>query len=93
MYFAFIGKDKPGALDLRKSTRDEHVAFLKTLANLKMAGPLLDDDGQMCGSLLVLEAENKAEVEATLARDPYARVGLFETTDIKGLNWTFGAPQ
>ena len=96
MLFAFIGKDKPGGLQLRTDTRPPHVAFLEKLnaeGMLKFAGPFLDDDGKPMGSLVVIEAADKKSAEAILAEDPFAKAGLFASTEIRQWNWAFNKPQ
>ncbi len=96
MLFVFTGADKPGSLDLRVATRPDHVEFLTGLYRdgvLKLAGPLLDSEGKPCGSMLVVEADSADAVRTILAADPYARVGLFGSTDVKGWTWTFGKPE
>ena len=48
-----------------------------------VGSPLLDDNGDMDGTWLVLLAETKADVEAFCAGDPYRAVAdLFDTTEI-----------
>ena len=96
MLFAFTGKDKPGALQVRIDTRAAHVAFLEKLnaeGTLKIAGPFLDDDGKPSGSLVVIEAADRKAAEAILAEDPYAKAGLFASTEIRQWNWTFNKPE
>ena len=39
--------------------------------------------GQPIGSLSILEAEDRAAVEAFVADDPYALAGLFATVEVK----------
>ena len=95
MLFAFIGKDKPGNLQVRLDNRPAHVAYLEKLnvdGILKVAGPFLGDDGKPYGSLVVIEAADKAAAAAILAEDPYARAGLFAATEINQWNWTFNKP-
>ncbi|MBL8584481.1 MAG: hypothetical protein JNL61_19940 [Rhizobiaceae bacterium] len=95
MLFALMTTDKAGKLQLRLDTRPDHVAFLEELNGrgaLKFAGPFLDGDGKPNGSLVVIEAADRHEAEATFARDPYAKVGLFETTEIRPWNWVFNKP-
>jgi uncharacterized protein YciI len=46
------------------------------------AGPYRDDRGVTLGSILVIEAKDKADAEAFAAADPYAKVGVFQRTDI-----------
>lgn len=96
MLFALICKDKPGHLDLRKQTRPDHVAHLNALNDrrvLNFAGPFLDENADPMGSLVVIEAADKAEAEAIAAADPYARVGLFQSVEVLPWNWTFNKPE
>ena len=53
MLFALTARDKAGALEVRKANRDAHVAYLKATDAVEMAGPFLDAEGNMCGSLIV----------------------------------------
>ena len=95
MLFAFIGKDKPGNLQVRLDNRPAHVAYLEKLnvdGILKVAGPFLGDDGKPYGSLVVVEAADKVAAAAILAEDPYAKAGLFAATEINQWNWTFNKP-
>lgn len=85
MLIALIARDKPGALQTRLDTRDAHVTYLKESGPVRQAGPLLDDAGQMCGSLVVLEVEDMAAAQAWADNDPYAHAGLFE--DVTLIQW------
>jgi uncharacterized protein YciI len=85
MFIALIGKDKPGALEIRKANRDDHVAYLKSTGVVAQAGPLLDNAGEMCGSLVILDVEDMAAAEAWAAADPYAQAGLF--ADVQLIAW------
>lgn len=89
MFVAFIGKDKAGALDIRKANRDAHVAYLKS-TKVAQAGPFLDANGEMCGSLVILDVETIAEAETWAAADPYAKAGLFESTELQLWNRVIG---
>lgn len=96
MLFALLCTDKPDHLQVRLDTRPAHVDFLNGLnaeGKLKMAGPFLGDDGKPCGSLVVIEAEDRAAAEALAAADPYAKAGLFEKVEIKPFNWVFNKPE
>ena len=84
MLYAIICLDKPGALETRKANRDAHLAHIRAANGaITQAGPFLDAAGEMCGSLLIMEAESRAEVEAWCADDPYAAAGLFESVEIR----------
>ncbi|MEM1275263.1 MAG: YciI family protein [Pseudomonadota bacterium] len=84
MLFAIICIDKPGALQTRLDNRDAHLAHIKgNDGAIVQAGPFLDTDGQMCGSLLIMEADEIGAVEAWAKTDPYALAGLFERVEIR----------
>lgn len=96
MIFTFIGKDKPGSLDIRLSIRPAHLEFLNALnvqGALKFGGPFLGEDGKPIGSLVAIEAENLAKAEEIFAEDPYAKADLFASTEILPWNWVFNAPE
>ncbi len=85
--------DKPGHVAKRMELIDEHRAYLATKpVDILSSGPLLSEDGsEMIGSLFIVDAANRAEVEAFSAGDPFAKA---ETTwalsdEIKsGRRWT-----
>ena len=84
MLFAVVCTDRPASLDLRLATRAAHIAYLTTYADrVTHGGPLLDPDGRPCGSLLLIDVEDRAAAEGFAASDPYARAGLFESTIIR----------
>ncbi|MFD0859876.1 YciI family protein [Roseovarius aquimarinus] len=82
MLIALIARDKPGALQIRLDTRDAHVAYLKSSDAVSQAGPLLDEAGEMCGSLIVLDVADMAAARDWAADDPYAHAGLFESVEM-----------
>lgn len=81
MLFAVICRDKPGHLQTRLDTRAAHLAYIEKTGIVTMAGPLIED-GQMCGSLIVLNAESLAAAQAWAAGDPYKAAGLFDTVSV-----------
>ncbi|WP_127597913.1 YciI-like protein [Nitratireductor alexandrii] len=96
MLFALICTDKPDHLQVRLDTRPDHVAYLEGLnakGALKFAGPFLDGAGKPTGSLVVVEAADRAAAALIAEADPYARVGLFDAVEIKAWNWVFNPPQ
>lgn len=90
MLVALIAKDKPGALQTRLDNRAAHIDHIKASGIVAQAGPFLDADGQMCGSLVILEVEDIAEARAWADADPYARAGLFESVELIPWNKVVG---
>ena len=79
--FAVICRDLPGKLQTRLDTRDKHLTFLKEQPGLRMAGPLIEE-GEMRGSLLVIEADDIKAANAWVATDPYTAAGLFASVEV-----------
>ena len=82
MFIALIAKDKPGHLEVRKRHRDAHLAYLRETGCVVQAGPILDAEGEMCGSLLVLDVESLEVARDWSSADPYAGAGLFESVEL-----------
>jgi uncharacterized protein YciI len=89
--FAITCRDKPGALETRLATRPTHLDYLKAAEHLKLAGPLLGDDGNPIGSILIVEAENKAAAKAWADNDPYTLAGIFERVEIDAWRVVIGS--
>jgi uncharacterized protein len=89
MLFAIHALDRAGALPRRLAAYDAHKAFLADTTafavRIVMSGPLVADDGAtMIGSLFLVEAEDRAAVEAFNAADPFAAAGIWERVTITG---------
>ena len=82
MRVALICRDKPGHLQTRLDTRAAHLEHINASGVVEMAGPFLSPEGQMTGSLVVLQVETLAQAEDWAANDPYAKAGLFESVSI-----------
>ncbi|GAA6188372.1 YciI family protein [Litorivita sp. NS0012-18] len=90
MLIALMAKDKSGALQTRKDNRDAHLAYIADTGVVAQAGPLLDSDGQMAGSLVILDVEDMQAAESWAAKDPYALAGLFESVTLTQWNKVIG---
>lgn len=89
MLYAVICTDKPGHLDTRKANREAHLAYLGETGAVH-AGPFLNEAGEMIGSLVVIEAEDRAGAQAWAENDPYAKAGLFEKVRIEAWKKVIG---
>jgi uncharacterized protein YciI len=83
MRVALICTDKPNSLDIRTANRPAHLEHLNGSGVVELAGPFLDANGAMTGSLIVLSVETMAEAKAWAAADPYANAGLFSSVDLR----------
>jgi hypothetical protein len=84
MLFVIYCRDKDDSQPVRLDNREAHLAYLDA-SDLEMlvAGPLLTPEGDsMIGSMLVVNAEDRAQVEAFAASDPYRLAGLFDSVEI-----------
>lgn len=83
MYFFIQHVDRPNSLELRKATREAHLAYAAKF-NLLVGGATLDEEtGQMDGSVIVVDVPDRHAVDAFIASDPYTLAGLFQRTTVK----------
>ena len=89
MLFAIHALDRPNGVERRLAHHAAHRAFLPGAGDygvtLVMSGPLVADDGAtMIGSLMVVDAADRAAVERFHAADPFAQNGVWEKVTITG---------
>jgi uncharacterized protein YciI len=87
MFFVLHAFDKSAALTARLAHYEAHKAFLADTSahgiSMVMSGPLVADDGKtMIGSLMILEAPDRAAVEAFNRADPFYAAGIWEKVNI-----------
>lgn len=84
MPYAILALDKPGAGTVRAENRPAHLEHLNRFAAKLLAGGavLADDAATPIGSLIVFDSEDRAEVEAFLAADPFTKAGLFAAVSV-----------
>ena len=84
MQFAAVCLDKENSEHLRLENRGPHLEHLKKMRDkILLAGPFLNDEGKMCGSLLVFEGLERGEIESWLEEDPYNKAGLFKSVELR----------
>ena len=83
--FCLIGRDGARGPELRRQHREAHLANLEPLEHagrIRYAGPLVDPEGDPCGSVIVFEAPDLEAAQAFAARDPYVTRGIFERHEV-----------
>jgi uncharacterized protein YciI len=91
MHFVIHAVDKPNALPERAKHYRAHRIHLDRAADhdvaVMTAGTLVAPDGETpVGSLFVVEAANRAVVDAFTASDPYQVNGVWQTLDVHTYN-------
>ncbi|MCB1336355.1 MAG: YciI family protein [Maritimibacter sp.] len=95
-YFVVHALDAPGKAEARAANRPAHRARLRTHDHpltVHIGGPLIDQGGAMCGTMLVVEADGRDEVDAYIAADPYALAGVYASVTIHEYAWGLGQPE
>jgi uncharacterized protein YciI len=88
MLFSIFAIDKPDSTEKRKAVHSDHLKHLKAAAEYGVTvvtgGPLVSDDGAASiGSLMVVEAPDRASVEAFNRADPLRTGGVWGTIEIR----------
>jgi uncharacterized protein len=74
-----------GTPETREKFRAEHIAYRKGLGQaMSLAGPILDDAGSATGSLVILEAHDRAAAKLLATRDPYVAAGVLQLSSVRG---------
>ena len=83
MAYLITCTDKANSLDLRLSTREEHIKYLKKIKKkLILAGPILDKNDNPVGTVLIVDFDNLNTLKKFLNGDPYSKVNLFKDVEI-----------
>ena len=87
--FVIHALDRVDSGDLRVRNRPDHLDYVAGF-DIVFGGPMFADDGSMCGSLIVLEVEDRAAADSFAAGDPYAKAGLFDQVTITAMKPVLG---
>ena len=87
MHFIITGHDGTDdkAMERRMSVREEHmlgVAEIVKQKKLLYAAAMLDDDGTMIGSTMIVDFESRAELDRYLETEPYVTGRVWEHIDV-----------
>ena len=85
--FVIKAYDGKGMLGRRMEVRPRHLEGMAELgSHVVCAGGLLDEEGKMKGSLIVVNLENREELDAYLAREPYVTEHVWEKIEVERMN-------
>jgi uncharacterized protein YciI len=88
MHFVVIAYDytDPDALNRRMAAREAHIALSdKEVIEGRqvVAAAMLDDDGKMIGSVMIIDQPSRADVDAWLAVEPYMTGRVWERVEVR----------
>lgn len=92
MLYMILGRDAPGALEIRRRVRARHlerIAVLVDAGRVALAGPCPAVDSPepgsagFAGSLIVAEFESLEAARDWIAGDPYVTEGVFDSFEVK----------
>ena len=98
MQFLVVAKDgtDDGALERRKQTRPTHLESIQPLVergNVLVGGAILNDAGDMIGSMLLVDFLDREDLDAWLAADPYVTGGVWREVEVTPFRSAVGAWQ
>jgi len=87
MRFIVIARDgtDPDAPARRQASRPAHLAGLEPFVragNVLMGGAMLDDEGTMRGSVLLVEFDSRQELNDWLEHDPYVTGDVWREVEV-----------
>ena len=87
MQFVITAYDGAGMLDKRMEVRPLHLEGMERLkSHLIAAGGLLDEEGKLKGSVLIMEFQSREEVDAYLASEIYVTEHVWEKITVERMN-------
>ncbi len=93
MQFLIRAYDGAGKLEKRMEVRPLHLEGMARLSDhIVCAGGLLDEEGKMKGSALVMDFPGREELDAYLAQEPYVLADVWERIEVEPLNVVLANP-
>ena len=87
MQFMIKAFDGENMLEKRMEVRPRHLEGMKKLGKqIICAGGLLDEEGKMKGSALVLEFPDRTALDEYLKDEPYVVEGVWQKIEVERMN-------
>jgi uncharacterized protein YciI len=85
--FVIIARDgtDAGAASRRQEVRPAHLDGIRPLVergHVPLGGAILDAEGQMVGSVMVVEFPTREDLDAWLSSDPYVTAGVWQEIEV-----------
>jgi uncharacterized protein YciI len=85
LLIAYDGTD-PGAQERRMKSRPEHlekIAIVKKAGEFLCGGAILDDSGNMIGSMILYDLPDRKTLDERLKNEPYIYNNVWEKVEIR----------
>ena len=93
MQFIVKAYDGEGMLERRMKVRPRHLEGMARLGkHVICAGGLLNDEGKMKGSVLILDFDTREELEEYLKKEPYVQEHVWSKIEVERLNVVISSP-
>ena len=87
MQFAIVARDGKNMLEKRLRVRPRHLENMSRVrGRVLCAGGILDDEGRMAGSVIVLDVPSREQLDEYLASEPYIAEGVWEKVTVEKMN-------
>ena len=87
MQYIIRAYDGENMLEKRMEVRPRHLENIaKVDGKVICAGGLLDDEGKMKGSVLIMDFQSREELDNYLANEPYVKEHVWEKIEVERLN-------
>ena len=87
MQFIIKAYDGEGMLDKRMEVRPRHLEGIEKIRDhVICAGGLLDDEGKMKGSVLIMEYDTREQLDEYLANEPYVQEHVWVKIEVERMN-------
>ena len=87
MQFVITAHDGENMLERRLAVRARHLENMaKVKGKVLCAGGLLDGEGKMKGSVLVIDFESRELLDEYLETEPYITEHVWETVEVERMN-------
>ena len=87
MQFLITAYDGEDMLEKRMAVRPRHLEGMAELGErIVCAGGLLDEEGRMKGSVLILDFDDRSTLDDYLKNEPYVVEGVWQKIEVETMN-------
>jgi len=92
LLFVIFCIDRDGAAEARRANIQAHMDYVAAAdVRVVMSGPLVTDEGAApVGSLLIIDAADRAAAEAFHHNDPLYKAGIWRSTELRAFDKRVG---